>query len=165
VARRSALELLRTLRRREREDRARSTAAAAGDSAAADLALGEARSKGAAARAERKSGLVGETTKVDAGTSTAGALAQGYRWNVASEQRIERLDNDTRQAVEAAAQAKARESGARGALSRASIAEKRVEEHARRLSTEARARGEQREEDAAGDLWNANAANQRSRER
>jgi hypothetical protein len=165
VTRRTALELLRTLRRRERENQARLTAAAARDSAAADRALGEARSKGAAARAERKSAAVAETSKVDAGKATAGTLARGYRWHVASEERIERLEKDTGQAVEAAALAKTQEARARGALERASTAETRVAEHARRMSTEARARVEQQEEDAAGDLRNANAANRRSRGR
>jgi hypothetical protein len=165
VARRSALELLRTLRRKEREQQARLTAAAAREADAAERALGVARSKGAAARAERKSAVAAATSKVDAGGATAGALAQGYRWHAATEQRIEGLAQDARRAAEAATVARAREDGARRALGRASTAETRVEERARRTSTEARVRDERREEESAADVWNANDANRRSRGR
>ena len=165
MVKKSALELLRTLRRREREDQARLTAAAARESAAAERALGAARSKGAAARAERRSAVSAEKLEIDAGEATAGSLEQGYRWQVASEKRIETLDGATRQAAEEAAQARSRESGARSALERARTAETRTDERARRVSTEATARRERRDEEAAGDLWNADAANRRSRGR
>ena len=165
MARRSALELLRVLRRRERDDQARGVAAVARAANLAGRAADEARRKQAEAYSERERAVAAERARLDSGRATAGALAQSHQFHRAAEAALADLDGEATRAAADAIAALSLEARARAAFERATAAATRVAERAATMVKEEWGQRVKREDDAASDAWNALAARERSRGR
>jgi hypothetical protein len=164
VARRSTLELLRVLRRRERENQGRALAVAVRDG---DVALAGAkvtRARRARVASERDDVVAAERARLDAGTATAGAVAGSHLYRRTVEERLATLAVEEKRAAEEATRALAREAHTRSALERASHAATRIDEHVAGRDADLKRRDETRDEEAFADARNAEPLERRSRE-
>ena len=163
MGRRSTLDLLRALRRRDREQHGHAMATAARASDAAALALQAASAVHAEAGLKQRRAVADERALVESGSSTAGELMHSHLLRRDGEERLRSLAAEARHAEERAASASRERARAAMAFERADAAEARVREAIAERASRERARHERRDEDAAGDHWNSNAATRRSR--
>jgi hypothetical protein len=163
VGRRSTLDLLRALRRRDREQHGEAAATAARESDAAVRAARAASDVHAQAGLAQERAVAAERALVESGFSTAGELMHSHLARRAGEERLRALGAEALRAEEQAALASQERARATLALERADAAEARVQEAIAERALCDRARQEQRDQEAAGDHWNSNAAARRSR--
>jgi hypothetical protein len=165
VSRRSTLELLRLLRRRDRESRGRALVSAAREGASARGAADSTRAKRDAVLAEREKTIAAERARVDSGAVNAGALSRSHDWHRGTEKRLGALDGSVKRTAEDAEAASGREANAELGFLRATTAATRVDERVVREDGSVRRRDEGRDDADAADAWNARAADRRSRGR
>ena len=163
MGRRSTLELLRTLRRRDREQQGRALASAIRKSDSAERAARAASAAQAVARSKQERAHDSARAHVDSGQATAGELLQAHRGLRVAEERFVELEAEARRAEQRAARADAERSRAASAFARADAARSLVDDHLGERAARVRERGERREEEAIGDHLNASAASRRSR--
>jgi hypothetical protein len=163
VGRRSTLDLLRALRRRDREQRGQAMATAGRKSDVAALAARAAAAVHAEAGLKQQRAAAHERALVESGVSTAGALMHSHLLRRAGEEELQTLGAEARRTEERAASASGERARAVVAFERADAAEARVRDAIAERAFRDRARHERRDEEAAGDHWNSNAAARRSR--
>lgn len=163
MGRRSTLDLLRALRRRDREQQGHVVARAARKSDAATRTAQAARAVHVAAGLVEERAVAAERARVEAGLSTAGELMSSHQLRRAGEERLRSLYTEAGRAEDVAARASDERARAAKAFERADMAEARVREAIEKRSLQVRAREERRDEEAAGDHWNSKAAGRRSR--
>lgn len=163
MGRRSTLELLRTLRRRDRERQGQVTAAAVRASESSSRAERAVSAERARTNRTQQNAVAAEYSRVDSGLATAGELMLHHRTRRIGEERLRELDAEAHRAGERAESARAAREREEIAFQRVDAAEVRVREAIAARAASERARDDRRDEDAANDHFNSNAASRRSR--
>lgn len=151
VKRRYPLEAVSRIRAHETTLRAREKAEMTEKRRDAERNLADTVEKKEAEQRRLRTARESEVTRLGAGHTRAGDLAQAERFRTAAARRIDEREDAERRAASAVTDADAKESSAASALMAARAAEKSISEHRARFQSNERRAADHREEEATED--------------